>query len=373
MRIEGNGSSLLATDSGFANNSASVGGGGLSAGPGATVSLTRPLFVGNLATSPFPNGQPGGGAIDANAANVTIVDGTFDGNDASSTDPAGDWGRGGAIRSNATLSIEGSIFEENLAFSNGPAAAMEFGGALHVSNPGDTEVVNSTFYGNVAGNGNVPGEDARGGAIYRNGGSLDVRFSTFLQNDTSNAGADSIDNGNSGTQMTFSSNLFAASENVCEGNDNTLVSEGYNVGPPDAQCEYDMTDDINITPSAIIVADPADNGGPARTIGLNATGRGLNHVPFAECATSSGGFDARNYPRSGTDVGAACDAGAYERTVCNGVVQNDDFTVCPVLPPQPIGGTQQGTSPTQAPATGAKKCKKPKKKNGKKSKKPRAA
>ncbi len=75
-------------------------------------------------------------------------------------------------------------------------------------------------------------------------------------------------------------------------------------------------------------------------------GRGLDLVPFAECATSSGGFDARNYPRSGADVGAACDAGAYERTVCNGVVQNDDFTVCPVIPPSaaPVPQTQTQTA-----------------------------
>ena len=360
VRIDGNGSSLLATDSAFTHNSVSTGGAGLSAGPGSTVSLTRPFFFGNKATSPFPNGQPGGGAIDANAANVTVVDGLFTENEASSTDPTGDWGRGGAIRSNATLSIEGSLFEENLAFSNGPAAAFEYGGALHVSNPGDTEVVNSTFYANAAGNGNVPGEDARGGAIYRNGGALDVRFSTFLDNDSTGAGADSIDNGNSGGQMTFSASLFAASENVCEGNDDTLISEGYNVAPPDAHCEYDVTDDIGIGDTAIIDADPAVNGGPTRTIGLNATGRGLDQVPFAECAASAGGFDARNYPRSGPDVGAACDAGAYERTVCNGVLQNVDFTPCPVIPPATGGSAGQSTPQQPAPAT--KKCKKAKKK-----------
>jgi len=369
VRIEGNSSSLLATDSTFTNNSASTGG-GLNAGPGATVSLTRPFFFANKATSPFPNGQPSGGGIYSASANVTVVDGTFTQNEASATDAAGDWGMGGAIHSNGTLNVEGTLFEENLAFSNGPAATSEeYGGALTLSNPGDTEVVNSTFYGNVAGNGNLPNESTRGGAIHRNGGELDVRFSTFLQNDTSNVGADSLDNGNSGGQLTFSSNLFAATEDVCAGDvDNTLISEGYNAAPPDAHCEYDVTDDINITASAIIVADPAVNGGPTRTIGLGPVGRGLDLVPFAECATSSGGFDARNYPRSGADIGAACDAGAYERTVCNGVVQNDDFTVCPVLPPPPAAPVPQTQTQTPTLPVTTKKCKKAKKKKGKRKK-----
>jgi len=370
VRIEGNGSSLLATDTTFSNNS-SRRGGGLSAGPGATVSLTRPFFFANKATSPFPNGQSEGGAIDSISANVTVVDGTFRQNEASATNAAGDWGMGGAIHSEGALKVEGSLFEDNKAFSNGPVATSEeYGGALRVTIPGPAEVVNSTFYGNTAGTGNVPGEDARGGAIYRSGGALDIRFSTFLLNDAAPGGADAIDNGNSGAEMTFSSNLFAATEDVCAGDvDNKLISEGYNAAPPDAHCTYDLTDDINITASAIIVADPAVNGGPTRTIGLGPVGRGLDLVPFAECATSSGGFDARNYPRSGADIGAACDAGAYERTVCNGVVQNDDFTVCPVLPPPPADPVPQTQTPVPTAPFTKKKCKKAKKKKGAKAKK----
>jgi hypothetical protein len=370
VRIAGAGSSLSATDTTFSNNVASSGGGGASIGADVTATFTRTFFHINKASSASNGGQSVGGGIDINGANVDVIDSTFEENIANSTNANGDWSQGGAIRTNADTHIEGTLFEDNRAFSNGPNTAEEQGGAIYAANPGPVEIVNSTFYSNDTGNGAPADDDASGGAIFRSGSPMNVRFSTFLLNSTTGDGADSIDSGSSGTDVKFSGNLFAVSENVCEGGvANTFDSEGYNVGPVDAQCGYVGTDDVGGGATALVVADPAVNGGPTRTIALGPTGRGLDFVPFAVCATGSGGFDARNYPRSGPDVGSACDAGAYERTLCNGVVQNDDFTVCPLLPPPDTGGGSQGGT-TTTPAT-TTKCKKAKKKKGKKRKKKR--
>jgi hypothetical protein len=371
VRVDGTGSSLVSTDSIFEDNLANTYGGAASIGPNAAATFTRTAFFTNDATATTGGGQGGGGAlhIQTGGSQVTITDSDFQANEASATDPTADWALGGAIYSTRDLRIEGTLFAGNSADTNGPADSLEYGGALHVGNPGDTVVNNSTFFSNDAGNANVAGEDARGGAIYKSGGGLDVSFSTFNQNGSTNAAfADSIDNGNSGSETTFSASVFPSGSNTCEGNN--VSSEGFNVASADADCNFVGSDDVAGIPSGIILGNPLDNGGPTLTFGLQAASRAIDQVPFASCA-DAGGFDARNYPRSGPGVGAACDAGAYERTVCNGVVQNGDFTPCPVIPPVD-GGTQPGGTPVTpvTPATPAPKCKKAKKKKkGKKGKK----
>lgn len=89
----------------------------------------------------------------------------------------------GVIRANGnnTINIEGCTFENNIA--NGGAYPQEYGGVIVVENASNVTIKDSTFTGNQA--------SKLGGAIYQNGGTLNIEGTTFENNKamTANGGA----------------------------------------------------------------------------------------------------------------------------------------------------------------------------------------
>jgi hypothetical protein len=100
----------------------------------------------------------------------------------------------------------------------------------------------------------------------------------------------------------------------------------------------------------LVPGGPVNNGGATPTIALVSSSPAIDLVPAAQCGPAEG-QDQRGFFRPS---GAGCDAGAYERVICNGVVQEGPAAVD--CPPPPVAG-----QPT--PTTAKKKrCKKKKKK-----------
>ena len=149
------GAETTVIESNFNNNTAGERGGALYTEGALNVSDSN--FINNKA-------DYGGAISNQNSANSTITNSTFKNNSASS--------RGGAIRNNGGhLGIYESTFEDN--------RAVEYGGAVSSFTDSTTDVYDSIFIGNSAGD--------RGGAI-RNGGNLVVINSTFEHNNATNYG-----------------------------------------------------------------------------------------------------------------------------------------------------------------------------------------
>ncbi len=145
--------------------------------------------------------------------------------------------------------------------------------------------------------------------------------------------------------------------NLCEGTSPPdIVSAGFNVtSVADPQCNFGGTDSVAASPTGLAAGGPVDHGGDTDTIGLVAGGRAVDFVPAAQCGPAEG-QDQRGFFRPS---GAACDAGAYERVICNGIVQEGPGAVdCPPPPVVPIA-TPTSTPIAAVPVTTAKKkCKK---------------
>ena len=147
------------------NNTAIVGGGGLSVG--GAVSIHESTIENNSA--------PQGGALYVTpSGNVTIVRTTFTGNRAEAADP--DQAMGGAIISYGRLTIEDSTFNGNSAQGHGGALAAGAG-----SGEATTTIRGSTFIDNQAA--------ISGGAIENRSGPLTIVNSTLSSNGANTGGA----------------------------------------------------------------------------------------------------------------------------------------------------------------------------------------
>ncbi len=143
------------------------------------------------------NGLPaqGGGAI-LNYGDLTIDHCTISMNSAGRGGAAqsgqgtagGNGGNGGAIFNTGTLNVFASTFNRNTAGHAGagdiPGIAGD-GGGIYNGTGGDLLVINSTFYQNFTGDGNVVSTvDGNGGGIYSGAGasSIKLRSNTFFEN-----------------------------------------------------------------------------------------------------------------------------------------------------------------------------------------------
>jgi hypothetical protein len=245
----------------------------------SAVSSHDPIPVAEISDSTFTNNgaQATGGAI-RNTGTLQIERSSFVGNGGSNF--------GGAIEtggSTADVTIENSYFADNTAGIGG--------GALDNEADGLVQIVNSTFYGNVASNQNAGGY---GGAIENYHG-VRVEASTFdanrAQHGATVASRDGI--------VSFESSVIDhSSSDPCLG---TIADFSFDVVFPS----------VGSCPSGFTVSDPklttapANHGGSTFTLALGAGSAAVDIVSTGSCQST----DQRGFSRP---AGAKCDAGAFE-------------------------------------------------------------
>jgi hypothetical protein len=227
---------------------------GSSAGLGGGVANNGTLSV-NASTFSDDSGTNGGGIENAAGATLTVTNSTFSANTTTSVG-------GGAVINFGTAVIERSVFLSNHAPING--------GAINTQPSATTTLAESTFYGNSSSN--------LGGAL-SNLGTLNVELSTFVGN--SGSGGAVIATGNN--NVTWAGNIIARSTNAsCSPANGAYTDSGYNLdddgtclpGSPGAGSHSGTETYGSSTYGAVLDAylasSPASNGGPTKTIALNA-------------------------------------------------------------------------------------------------------
>ena len=325
------------------NDATDIGGGifGISGGA-LSIQINRSDIRNNDVRSTNAGALQGGGIWFA-GQQMTITDSAIFENTVSHQGTmAPDAATGGGIETGSNVTVRRSLIADNLVETDG--GGVERGGAIMVEGGDDAEavsVINSTIYNNTAGDTDNSGE---GGAIFTNDDpDVSLTHVTLSSNNATgpafSAVGDNLQTGGAagaGTITVRASILpRAALTDACEGSN--IVSAGYNAAnQSDSDCNFGGSDAIGATG---LTGAPTDNGGFTDTIVLGATGTALDREPAASCTAE--GQDQRGFFRPS---GAGCDAGAFERVVCNGVVQQGPGAVdCPPQPqPQPTTSTPAG-------------------------------
>lgn len=273
------------------------GGGGVSMGTGGALTLERVRVRNNAASA--------GGGLYVPSSLLTVRHSIISGNDADGNLN----GAGIYHQASAALTIEDSTIADNV----GATACGSPGGGL-VTYSDDGRISRSLLEGNSTN---------CGGEAFFNLATLTVTDSTVSGNtgpSPTQARSDGTltlirttvrgDGGirDFGSLSITGSVLDTDPDTTC--NATSYVSGGANVFN-DAGCgALGPGDKINTNPR---LAPLANNGGPTRTHALKKASPARNLVPKADC----GPADQRGAPRKGS-----CDAGAYEYTICAGVVVN---------------------------------------------------
>jgi hypothetical protein len=325
---------LTITNSTLSGNTAGHGGAVFNSG---TATVAHTTVSGNGGTF-FP--VAGGGIV--NTGTLSVTDSTVTSNAA--------FGFGGGIANSGALSVSDSTLSENRTSNEGGSAILnESGGILVVTNStlsdnggssqgdggailnsGTATVTASTLSGNTAG--------TTGGGIY-NGGTLTVTNATLVAN-AANLGGGGICNadsgvltvsfstlagnttsgplsgggiragcfpGQAGTGATTLAGTILANNSDRDCAVGALTDGGYNISS-DASCGFATSSSLSRTDA--MLAPPADNGGPTRTMALLAGSPAVNRLPVSAngCGTTVAA-DQRGFPRP---TGPGCDVGAYE-------------------------------------------------------------
>jgi len=276
----------------------------LSAGAGVSLTLRRLTLSGAyLATTPSQ-----GGAVFCAGCDLAVYDTTFESNhvEAFQTEGGAIWfGPPPAGGDSGSLVVVRSAFIGNSATS-----AWSYGGAIYLNNTATTAyVVDSTFYGNVAG-GDYLGQ---GGAI-RLAGDVGVAIvnCTFSHNDAPNGAEGGALYALFGGTFTLVNTVIAGSVSSSNcGGLGTFADGGNNLqfgGTTADSCGATIP-----TPGSDPLGGsvPADNGGATPTIALPAGSAAINAGDPATCAAAvpsgPGGDDQRGFAHVGV-----CDIGAFE-------------------------------------------------------------
>jgi len=314
---------------------------------GATITVLRGVFTGNVAGSGassidgMSQGPAGGagGAI-ASAGTATITDSTFTANHGGRGGfPFGLGGDGGALAnlSGGTLRLDGSTLSGNFSGDSrceafGTARDGRGGGLFAV---GETAVNNTTFSGNKVGDVvNCSSQAAIGGALAVAGGTTRLRNATVAGNTASgNGGGIAREAGTLRLRNSLvAENAGAGALDDCSTNSAPdLISEGYNlVGKRDG-CATSLagTGDQTGTTASPLAAGMgalAANGGPTATRALLEGSAAIDAGDPAGClawdpmgaADQAMTTDQRGEPRpldGDGDSVAVCDSGSYEAPV----------------------------------------------------------
>jgi len=368
LHITGPGTATVANST-VTNNIAAAEGGGLWNSASGTLSVTGTQLVGNVANGSAAD--QGGGALYNDGGLLTIADTTMRNNRADGTS-----GSGGAMLNNGgTVELSSSSMSGNTAMraggaiednagkgmtitaatfsSNSTGANPGNGGALHISGAGTVTVTTSTVVSNTAsaeGGGlwnsavgvlivdqstlhqnmaNGSAADQGGGALYNDGGTLQVSNSTVSANQAVSIGGglhtnngtvaltnvtfyeNGADNGaggigNSGSNLAMTNTIVAhmtASGADCSG----VTAGAFNLDS-DGSCQAAISADPMLAPLQ-------DNGGETATHALLVGSPAIDAGDDAACvAAPINSVDQRGITRP---AGANCDLGAYEGSTTN--------------------------------------------------------
>ena len=279
-----NGGTATISSSTFTSNTAAGFGGAIYINNG-TVSVSDSTFT--------TNSSNGGAIYHSTATLLTITNSTFTSNSSTS--------RGGAVNiaaNTASASISGSTFSSNTATDDGGA----------ISNAGALTLQNDTFYGNASG----LGATNLGGAVFSNGGTLNISFVSFSNNRTSAGnGSDvhAIDNGVSALNLyrSFLVNPVNSTVDCFSAMDTDTVTnslvEGNAAGAN--ACGTAVS-----TPFADTFT-LANNGGSTQTLAITTAMTGLYNAATA-CTNASGATVSTDQRGTARPQGTNCDLGAFE-------------------------------------------------------------
>jgi hypothetical protein len=220
----------------------------------------------------------GGGLFGVGLTSVTTT--TFDGNHA---DAAG----GGLLDASGGV-LTGDTISNNTAPSGAGMVTIPLGSSA------PTQVVNSTFAGNVA--------STSGGGIFESGTHVDLNYSTVSLNQAPTGSGVLVGSG-SGTNVTgtiVSGNT--GTDCMGPGSGSVLTSSGYNLLGSSCTTTPTPTDLVGVDAQ---LGPLADNGGPTQTLALLGGSPAINAGGGPTCPAT----DQRGETRP---QGSACDIGAFE-------------------------------------------------------------
>jgi CSLREA domain-containing protein len=261
-------------------------GGGIWNGHG-TLSMVDSVVAGNRT-----DGYDADGAgLFSGFGTVSLLRVTIRNNDAVGSSSDG----GGVFAGYSTFSIVGSTVSGNTAIGHRGGAGLCIGFST-------VAILNSTFSGNAA-----TGSGAEAGGIWTDVSTLTVASSTFSDN---SIGGDT-DHG----AIWHGSGTAILSNTLVDGGcalRSHLMSRGGNLESPGNSCGFDRpSDQSNVPPSALGLADLADNGGRTLTHALIAGSAAIDRGLDWSCP----GTDQRGEPRPRDGDGDGlphCDVGAFE-------------------------------------------------------------
>src|SRR6266498_1181347 len=311
-------------DSTFDGDNAGYGGGG-GINNEDTLTVNDSTFSDNSATN---GALPSGGGGIRNSGILTVMNSSFSGNTVIGEELNDKDGLGGGIWNDGTLNVTGSTFDGNTAEgASGPYAGdgdrAGLGGAIY-ADAGTVSIANSTFTENQAKSGDntsscttCPFSDAGGGAIYMASGSGHSIINSTLSGNLVTQGANTKI-----TAPTHSGALFVGTGSTVDLKNSILA----NSLAPGGDC-FSNSATVNQTSNLIenqfnsscgapaLTSDPlldalADNGGPTKTVALQAGSPAIDAGDDVTCtATPVNNLDQREVTRP---QGAHCDIGAYE-------------------------------------------------------------
>lgn len=339
--IANTGGTITVTGSTISGNTAGDAGGISSNGP---LTITGSTISGNTAEFGY------GGGIDKGAGGpFAVTDSTISGNTA-------ELEGGGIHHRNSSLTVEGSTITGNTAGFDG--------GGIHsyidasITDPTIiTTISNTTVSGNSAGS---------GGGVFSDSGLTVIEYSTITGNSaTEGEGGGVASFGDDRPRTEVSSSIVTGNQNsdvglICNpflpDCPNTFGSGGHNlIGDGTAIGVFDAAGDrTGVSAQQAFGTDTpqlADNGGPTRTVALQAGSTAIDRVPPG---TNGCGekvqTDQRGAARIAVDGGGdgICDTGAFEFVGLahppdrDGDAIPDSSDACP---DQPAPGTANGCPP----------------------------
>ncbi len=242
------------------------------------------------------NATDGGGADGAGLfsgyGTVSLVRVTVSRNQTGGTSSDG----GGLWIGFSTLSIIGCTVSGNTAAGGNGGGGLWVGGSTVLA-------LNTTISGNA-----VTAAGSEGGGIWASVSTLTVTSSTMSGNSIAGGATE-------GAALRQRGGTVVVTNTLVDGGcapDSSLLSGGGNLESPGDSCGFDrISDQSNVSSSALALGDLADNGGPTLTHALLAGSAAIDGGIRVACPSSDQRGEMR--PRDGDGDGdAVCDVGAYE-------------------------------------------------------------